>query len=69
MFKKIILAIIKFYQFVISPALGCNCRFYPSCSDYAKKSVKKYGAITGLKNSIIRISKCNPLNQGGVDLP
>lgn len=69
MFKKIILATIKFYQSAISPGLGCNCRFYPSCSDYAAEAVKKYGVLAGLKKGVWRILRCNPLNQGGVDTP
>jgi uncharacterized protein len=69
MLKKIILATIKFYQSFISPGLGCNCRFYPSCSSYAVRAIKKYGALKGSRKSVWRILKCNPFNKGGVDLP
>ncbi len=67
--KKIILKIIKFYQISISPILGQNCRFYPSCSQYSYLSIKKYGLVKGLWKGIKRITKCNPWNKGGIDLP
>jgi len=69
MFKKIALATIKFYQSFISPGLGYNCRFYPSCSNYAVGAIKKYGALKGSGKSVWRILKCNPFNKGGIDLP
>jgi hypothetical protein len=69
MFKKIILAIIEFYQSFISPGFGRNCRFYPSCSNYAVGAIKKYGALKGSGKSAWRILRCNPFNKGGIDLP
>ncbi len=67
--KKAILKIIKTYQKAISPLLGHNCRFYPSCSEYSLKAIEKHGALKGLKKSFFRILKCHPFNTGGVDLP
>ena len=69
MLKKVILKIIRFYQLFISPNLGTNCRFYPSCSQYTLKAIQKYGILKGCLKSLKRILKCHPLNQGGVDLP
>lgn len=69
MFKKLILKIIRFYQIFISPILGRNCRFYPSCSQYTLQAVSKYGVIKGLSFGIKRIIKCNPWAPGGTDLP
>jgi hypothetical protein len=69
MFKKLILKSIKFYQIFISPGLISRCRFYPSCSQYSYLSIKKYGVIKGLWRSFKRILKCNPWNEGGVDMP
>jgi len=69
MFKKIILRSIKFYQVFISPNLGQNCRFYPSCSQYSYLAIKKYGLLKGLWRGTKRLSKCHPWNSGGVDLP
>ena len=69
MVKKIILKIIKDYQNFVSPFLGYNCRFYPSCSNYASEAVKKYGALKGFCKTFWRILKCHPFNKGGIDLP
>ncbi len=65
--KKIIIYIIKFYQRYISKHLGHNCRYYPTCSEYTKQAVDKYGIIKGSMLGIIRILKCNPFFKGGVD--
>ena len=59
--------IIKFYQFFISPFLGLNCRFNPTCSNYSINSLKKHGLIFGLYYSILRISKCHPWGGSGHD--
>ncbi len=59
--------IIKFYQFFISPFLGLNCRFNPTCSNYSINSLKKHGLIVGLYYSILRISKCHPWGGSGHD--
>lgn len=65
--KKIIIYIINLYQKFISPHLGRNCRYYPTCSEYTKQAVDKYGIIKGSILGIIRILKCNPFSKGGVD--
>jgi len=66
--RFIILALIRFYQKFISPALPANtCRFYPSCSRYGFEAVKKYGAIKGTFLAIYRVLRCNPFNPGGYD--
>jgi len=67
--KHLILKFIRFYQLFISPNLGTNCRFYPSCSQYAADAVKKYGALRGGWKAFSRILKCAPWNSGGIDLP
>ena len=59
--------IIKFYQSYISPIIGPNCRYTPTCSEYSINSLKKHGLIKGLYLSIKRILKCNPLFKGGYD--
>ena len=58
---------IKLYQFFISPFLGLNCRFNPTCSNYSINSLKKHGLIVGLYYSILRISKCHPWGDSGHD--
>jgi putative membrane protein insertion efficiency factor len=67
--KKVILGIIKFYQKFISPNLGLNCRFWPSCSEYTAQVIKKYGPIKGFFLFSKRILKCHPWHPGGIDLP
>ncbi len=69
MLKKILLKLIKFYQMFVSPQLGKNCRFYPSCSEYFYLAVEKRGTINGLRKGLWRLLRCNPWNVGGVDLP
>tara|TARA_B100000929_G_C15460639_1_gene404364 strand:+ start:912 stop:1148 length:237 start_codon:yes stop_codon:yes gene_type:complete len=67
MMRKLILIPIRFYQLFISPLLGSNCRFSPTCSEYAFEAVKEFGVIKGLKLSVKRIGKCHPWHEGGFD--
>ena len=67
--KRILLVCLSFYQKFLSPSLGQNCRFYPSCSSYSAQAIEKYGALKGLQKGFYRILKCNPYNKGGVNLP
>ncbi|MDP4148975.1 MAG: membrane protein insertion efficiency factor YidD [Bacteroidota bacterium] len=60
-------ALIKVYQWVISPAIGPRCRFAPSCSNYALEALKKYGLFKGLWLSAKRIARCHPWGGHGVD--
>lgn len=62
-----ILALVRLYQFTLSPILGPSCRFYPSCSEYAYQAVHRHGLFHGVVLSIKRILKCHPFNPGGVD--
>ena len=55
------------FQRVVSPLLGPRCRFYPSCSQYAKDAVLKHGLLRGISLAVRRIVRCNPWNPGGVD--
>ena len=65
--KRFNLLLIKGYQNFISPILGKNCRFYPSCSTYAYDAIDKYGNRKGIWLSIKRVMKCHPFHPGGVD--
>lgn len=65
--KTLVLALIKFYKLFISPMLGKNCRFYPTCSEYAYQAIEKYGLLKGILLGIKRILRCNPFNPGGYD--
>jgi putative membrane protein insertion efficiency factor len=66
--RAVIVAPIAAYQVLISPFLGNNCRFYPSCSQYAKEAVLKHGVLRGVLLAVRRIVRCNPWNPGGVDI-
>ena len=67
--QKIIINICRFYQYFLSPFLGNNCRFYPSCSDYLLLAIKKYGLLKGTLKFSKRIACCHPFSSGGVDNP
>ncbi|MBK9218204.1 MAG: membrane protein insertion efficiency factor YidD [Uliginosibacterium sp.] len=62
-----LIAILKLYRFALSPLLGSNCRFHPSCSVYAIEALHKHGLLAGLKLSIWRVLRCNPWCAGGHD--
>jgi uncharacterized protein len=62
-----LIAIIKFYKYLISPLLGSNCRFYPSCSSYSLEALQNHGAIIGSYLTLKRLLKCHPFHQGGID--
>jgi len=59
--------IIKIYQLIISPLTGQNCRFLPTCSEYAIESLKSHGLFRGLYFAIKRITKCHPFGGCGFD--
>ena len=67
-FIFIILLLIKFYNFFISPLLGARCRFLPTCSEYCKESLKKHGLVKGGVYCLKRIIRCHPIKiLGGAD--
>ena len=64
---KILILIIRFYQFFISPLLGNKCRFLPSCSDYAYEVITNKGVIKGGALAFKRLTKCHPWGKSGYD--
>ena len=68
MIKYTLILIIKFYRLFLSPLLGNNCRFYPTCSNYALQALKRYSTFYAIKIIIIRLLKCNPWGGSGIDL-
>ncbi|QDS87783.1 Putative membrane protein insertion efficiency factor [Rosistilla oblonga] len=60
---------IRFYQRWISPMLGPNCRFSPTCSQYTIEAIGKYGVLRGICKGVWRIARCHPWNPGGYDPP
>ncbi len=65
--RSVALGMIRFYKRFISPGLGSNCRFYPSCSEYTYQAIEKYGVLRGSLMGGWRIMRCNPFNKGGYD--
>lgn len=65
--KKIMIFLIRFYQLCISPLLGNNCRYYPTCSQYAIEAIEKKGIIRGSWMAVKRICRCHPWHDGGYD--
>lgn len=68
--KKLINILFKIYKITLSPFfeyLGIKCKYYPTCSEYSKQALEKYGLIKGSFLSIKRILKCNPFSKGGYD--
>lgn len=67
--KSIFLGLIWLYQWTLGPLIGNRCRFYPSCSNYSKEALQKYGTLKGLWLTIKRLGRCHPWHPGGVDFP
>ena len=65
--KILILIFLKAYKFLISPFLGTNCRFLPSCSDYAYEAITSKGVIKGGALAFKRLTKCHPWGKSGYD--
>ncbi|MDX1965809.1 MAG: membrane protein insertion efficiency factor YidD [Planctomycetaceae bacterium] len=66
---RTVILTVRFYQLAISPWLGQNCRFVPSCSAYMIEAVGKYGAVRGVLKGLARIGRCHPFHPGGYDPP
>ena len=65
----LVLAPVRFYQFVLRPMLPAVCRFYPSCSEYFVLAVHKHGPVRGAWKGVCRVCRCHPWNPGGYDPP
>lgn len=70
MIKKLFIILIDFYKKFISPYLeyiGIHCKYEPTCSEYTKQAIEKYGVLKGVYLGIKRILRCNPFSKGGYD--
>jgi putative membrane protein insertion efficiency factor len=63
-----LIALLRFYKVAVSPLLGNRCRFYPSCSDYAREAIQYHGAARGTYLAARRLCRCHPFSAGGIDL-
>lgn len=65
--KSIVLLMLRGYKRLLSPLLGTNCRFHPTCSVYAMQAVERFGVLRGGWLAARRIARCHPLSAGGID--
>jgi putative membrane protein insertion efficiency factor len=65
--KKMIIAMVKGYQWLISPLLGNNCRYYPTCSSYMIQAIERFGVLKGVWMGLKRLGRCHPFHEGGID--
>jgi len=65
--KFLVLDFLRLYKTFLSPFLPPSCRFTPTCSEYAREAVEKYGALRGTWLGVKRISRCQPFSKGGYD--
>ncbi len=67
MIKQLVLMLVRGYQLLVSPFLGNNCRFYPTCSSYMLEAIELHGVVRGFWMGLRRVSRCHPYHEGGVD--
>ena len=67
MSRAFLLALLRGYQYLFRPLLGSNCRYYPSCSDYALEAISEHGALRGSALAAARVCRCHPFHPGGYD--
>ncbi|MDR3332311.1 MAG: membrane protein insertion efficiency factor YidD [Synergistaceae bacterium] len=67
MLSRCAIIFIRGYQLFVSPMLGTNCRFYPSCSQYAVEAFERHGFVRGIVLTFCRIARCGPWHPGGED--
>jgi putative membrane protein insertion efficiency factor len=65
--RYVLKILIRAYQVALSPLLGPNCRYYPTCSQYAIEAIEAHGTLRGTWLTIKRISRCHPWHEGGFD--
>jgi len=65
----VLIALVRVYQWTLSPLIGRQCRFWPTCSHYYIGAVEKYGPLRGSIKGLLRICRCHPWHPGGVDPP
>ena len=65
--RQLLLLPIRIYRYAFSPMLGPNCRFHPSCSEYAQEAITVHGALRGSWLAALRVARCHPWHPGGYD--
>ena len=65
--QRILILAVKTYRLLLSPFLGNNCRYYPTCSEYAVIAIDRHGTVRGSWLAVKRIGRCHPWHSGGID--
>ena len=65
--SHLLIGLVRLYQLLISPVMGSNCRFYPTCSSYMIEAIRVHGALKGLWLGTRRLLRCHPYSEGGLD--
>jgi len=65
--RKVVVGLLRAYKTVVSPLLPSACRFHPTCSEYMREAVERYGAVRGIWMGLKRLCRCHPLQAGGFD--
>jgi putative membrane protein insertion efficiency factor len=66
---RTLIGLVRVYQWTLSPIIGRQCRFTPTCSNYFIGAVQKYGVLRGAWRGVLRICRCHPFHPGGYDPP
>jgi len=65
--RRLLIFLISCYKACLSPFMGNNCRFFPSCSTYAQEAIATHGALKGSYLALLRVTRCHPWHEGGED--
>lgn len=65
--KTLLLALLRAYQYLLSPWIGGSCRYWPTCSEYSREAIETHGAARGTYMTVARLARCHPYGAGGVD--
>ncbi len=65
--SKLLITLIKVYRLLLSPWLGQQCRFHPTCSQYALQAIQQHGPYFGFWLAVKRLASCHPWHAGGID--
>jgi uncharacterized protein len=65
--RNLFVGLIRIYQKLVSPNMGANCRYSPTCSSYAAEAITRFGVIKGVWLAMKRVGRCHPLRDGGYD--
>ena len=65
--RRVLISLLKLYKVAISPLLPPSCRFVPTCSEYAREAIERYGALRGMWMGLRRLLRCHPFHPGGYD--